>query len=38
MELEDNLYHERFLVPVDRLFCVLLRDGTIRACPANGAR
>jgi hypothetical protein len=38
MELEDNLYHERFPVPVDRLFCVLLRDVRIRPYRADGAR
>jgi hypothetical protein len=38
MELEDNLNHERFPVPVKRLFCIVLRDVRIRAFRADGDR
>jgi len=38
MELEDNLTHERFPVPVNRQFCVLLLDVRIRVFRADDAR
>jgi hypothetical protein len=40
IEEEDNLYHARSPIPVDRLFCVLLRDVRIRirARLADGTR